>query len=144
MTDVDGVFAADIECHDLCIRNYLRKYSKALESNNSTTSAEPKRRSPKNTAIFECISKILLQLHTSVGFTLSHISEQLENVRNRDVKLVLDEMFGDKVSYVIPREASKPTLFYLSTVSVEDVINTLRARDEFVDCEDLRKQRGDC
>lgn len=131
LVDVKNVFAADIYCHVLCIKNYLRSYATAVArdskpSNDSMSSV-------KRDRISACIEEILPQLKSGMGFPLTYISKQLQNVRNRDVKMVLDDTFGDTISYVLPKEANKPTMFFLSSVSTEDVINTLRSKNEYVD-----------
>lgn len=51
-----------------------------------------------------------------------------------DVKLVLDDMFGDEIKYIEPKQVNMPTFFFLSSVSVEDVVNSLIHKNDITAC----------
>lgn len=43
LVNVEGVFTADLRCHEACIKNYIRNYTKAL-SKDSNVSTDSKQR----------------------------------------------------------------------------------------------------
>ena len=58
------------------------------------------------------------------------------------MKAILIDNFGEDLAFTYPRGKKKSQMFYLSRVQIEDVIETIRAKDPFEMC--AKKPRSDC
>ncbi len=159
--DETSVFGADLFCHKKCINAYCKTYDRSL--------SESKEPHPKVLIFEKVISDVSAKLVDGTGFTLTDIAAACNEVNrdsschftNRDVKLLLTNKFGDRITFMGSRQANKPTLFYLDNVSeadmaemiscsdpIKEVAKALREtilhqdfdlQDRFCDANDLRK-----
>ena len=117
LQDANAVFGADLYCHSLCIRNYIRKGEKATSESSSMPTGQQKYDIFKNfmkdlepglnsgrcynlTYISRCCNEVPSNAHTRFQYT------------NRDVKMYLIHMFGEDVSFFVPTSSKKPTIVF--------------------------------
>ena len=104
VNSVEAVFAADLYCHKQCILKYILNYQRSLE--------EPVEASPivapKRALFQEAVKQINPLLEKDYGFTVSEIASFMAslntgdddlNIRNRDVKQLLIEHYGDRIQF---------------------------------------------
>ena len=58
------------------------------------------------------------------------------------MKAILIDNFGEDLAFTYPRGKKKSQMFYLSRVQIEDVIETIRAKDTMEMC--AEKLRSEC
>ena len=63
-------------------------------------------------------------------------------ITTRTMKAILTDPLGDDLAFTNPREKKKSQIFYLSRVQIEDVTETIRAKDPIEMCP--KKIRSEC
>ena len=118
LQNANAVFGGDLYCHNVCIRNYIRKGEKQSSDHGSPSIGQQKLH------IFANVMKnIEPGLNSGRCYNLSYLSDccnqaakhDCQNVtafRNSDVKLYLINIYGDNVSFFIPPGSKAPTIFF--------------------------------
>ena len=118
LQDANAVFGADLYCHNVCIRNYIRKGEMQSSDLGSPSIGQQK------LYIFANVMKnIEPGLNSGRYYNVSYLSDccnqaaehDCQNVtafRNRYVKLYLINMYGDDVPFFIPPGSKAPTIFF--------------------------------
>ncbi|KAJ8668266.1 hypothetical protein QAD02_009929 [Eretmocerus hayati] len=115
----------DLKCryHKPCLRGYELKYQRALNPHQVSGPEQKNNESVESKDhIIKIIQSIESRLNLGETFSLSDIASLVEakfgdqnRVSNKKVKSCLIDYFGEKISFVYPREKNKPLLFYCTT-----------------------------
>lgn len=142
LQDEHSIFGADLFCHKLCIRNYLAKFDRAK--------AKPAGSQPitmKKKAWFKVMSEIETGLRNGDGYELSHVRDRINSelnkdikVNNREVKVLLTEHFGSEISFSMPKQVNRSQMFFCSSVTSEDLAETIRNTDPIRQCAETIRQ----
>ena len=131
LQDINSVFGADIYCHGPCMKHYLIKYEREL---NSTGTHLNKRLKEEAWAhVLKDIEDGLSQGH---GFELSKVRDDMNeficsngmegasghvggSVTNREVKILLINHFGDEIDFSTPKQANKSMMFFKRDIAAK-------------------------
>ena len=137
-----SVFGADLYCHNLCIKNYLLKYDRA-----KAKPVENQPMNPKESAWLSVMPEIETGLIQGDGYELSYVRDCINSklgsdicVNNREVKVLLTNYFGSKISFSKPKQVNKSQMFFSSTVKAENLAETIRSTDPIRQCAEMIRQ----
>ena len=129
LCEVDDVFAADIQYHDPCRKEYFNKYNakiedilKNLEKEDSIT-AEENSLKARFLALGLDLSKTSYSL-TSIRDRLNEGSTQV--VSNRAAKQLIIELYGDNVCFTYPGNKRASQMVLSTNSSPEVLVESLR------------------
>ncbi|KAG1654561.1 hypothetical protein GQR58_024934 [Nymphon striatum] len=142
LQDVNGVFGADLYCHKYCINRYIQLYGRRKSKNDKETPI-----SSKLQAWSKVIKDIDIGLNKGEGYELSHIRDSINkhldpdgSVRNKKVKVLLVNHFGDKIGFFQSKQVTKSAMCFSKSVSTEHLVNTIRATDPIRESAELIMQ----
>ena len=141
LEDESAVFGSDLYYHKFCLETYLQKYKRQSHQSDAKHRAPNKGKTiEENKAIFQNI------LGNGYGLTLSEIRDFVNKISeaplltNKEVKLYMVEIFGDRIQFSKPKERNQSLLVYSSTLTADQVADKLRALDSVRDAGQLIRQ----
>ncbi len=139
ITDADGVFTKDLLCHAKCIRNFLREYDNEKGKPESTPIQKPNIRLE---LLDRLVSDVEPDMNRGMAFTLTGLKARADcedvTFKTRDIKLHLQNYFGDKLEIVVPQAQNQSEMVYLNTVvSAKDMASKIRLMDPVKQCAEL-------
>ncbi len=139
LPDCESIFGADILYHADCLRGYIRAYEKALTQNEVQQS--PKRKIfidviALNDGVFQRGNGISLSLiRDECNLQLWNQKNVVSDFNNREVRMLLVDRYGDKMSFSNPKEANKSTIAFLQDCcSKEDMVDMLQSINPIKQC----------
>ena len=123
------LFAADVETHNTCMKEYLEKYNRRLEalSKHIQTREEQMVLDKVSIQVFESLDL------TTCGYPISSIRDLINeshdeaNMDNRKVKILLVKHFGDKICFTYPHDRKLSQMVFSNMFSCSTVVETLRS-----------------
>ena len=133
ISDLDSderMFSADIYYHQNCFAQYLQNYQLLKAPRESKT----KQGSTKWTVFLKYYGFIKDVLARGNGVSLSEIrdlikSEEEIDLQNREVKMFLEESFGNQIQFCDSDKKNQSSFVFSSSVDIKDEINVLRSID---------------
>lgn len=109
LEDESAVFGADLYYHKLCLEAYLQRFKKQSQQ------SDVKQRTPSKGQAIEDIKPLLQDiLDSGYGLTLNEIRDFANKesgeplLTNKEVKLYMMKIFGDKIQFSKPTERNHP------------------------------------
>lgn len=149
LKNLESLFAADIYYHKNCMRSYEKKYERVFNENlpKSTNELNDNFMLLRKNSISTVINKLIPRLKLGQAFTLTEVSNEVNKllppdilIKNVDIKNHLVAEFGEEIKYSVPGEANKPTLFFHSSVSLDEVVEMLRSKNVIKESAKIIKQ----
>ena len=131
---VEGVFAADIYCHKQCSLKYIVDYKRSLEEPSESSHIL----APKRDLFQKAMKQIDPLLENDYGFTISEITSLMVSlntgndkliIRNRDVKQMLIETYGDKIQFAQNPRRNVSEMVYSAKVHHENLVAKIKNLD---------------
>ena len=135
--DVNGMFGADLYCHNPCILKYFREHDLSLAA------SEQKEPNLKQRVWLEVVNEIELGFEAGKGYVLSAIRDRFNNLcpddkaHNREIKVLLLNHFQDKITFTSPSAANKSVLVFSRSCEKETLAETIRSVDPVQICAEM-------
>ncbi len=132
LEDTDAVFGADILYHSDCIRKYIRRYERSIDTGSSIEVS-------RKVEIFtELLNEVHADLYDGKAISLSTIRNKCNSIlenksydeslfSNREIKMLLLDHYGSDVCFSKPHEANKSTIVFLDSCSREDMVDQIQS-----------------
>ena len=135
LDDIMSVFAADVLYHSAYMSNYLMIYSRSTENCESFTN---------DTTIKSGFHKLPVELdYSQNGCELSELSQFMKfecdiegTIANKQVKALLIDHFGEKISFTYSRKHSTPQLVFFTKTSVKQTVKIIWASNSLLEVRD--------
>ena len=136
LQDETAVFGADLYCHKNCINNYLKRYEREV---NRATSLQP---SSEKLEVFDnLLTEIDVGLNSGMGYELSELrvrgNELIATSKafsNREVRILLENKYGDNMLFTSPDQRSKSAMFFLEKHRPKEMAELIRTTDSITKC----------
>ena len=140
LQDINSVFGADLYYHEHCMKQYIRLYDKKVKDESCESSTNDKQLVWQTMMV-----KIECDMKRGEGFELSLIRDSVNNklaecgsseqMNNREVKVLLEKHFGNRISFSYPQNANKSVMCFTSdTCSAETLAETIRNAEPVKEC----------
>ena len=123
-------------------KKYFRKYEKA-KSNKSVE----KTMTEKQLLWSNVIPDIENGLSEGAGYELSYVRDCMNKelgldskVTNKEIKILLVNHFGDKITFSRSNQATKSLMFFSKSVPIENIAETVRTSDPISQSADMIRQ----
>lgn len=123
------------------MNKYILKYERLKEK-----CCDDKSTNRKKEAWTNIISDIENGLANGNGYELSFVRDamkkqlQVDNVTNREVKILLTHHFTDQICFSQPKQLNKSELFFSKGVSTENMADKIRVTDPIKECAAIIRQ----
>ena len=142
LNTIQDVFASDVYCHKLCINNYLLKYKRSKSTDENSKNIK------KKCKIQKSLDTIISDINrTENGYSLSEIRERVNAllsvdflIKNRKVKQLLIEKYGNDICFTYPRDRTKSQIFYFRLTPSESFLETIRSKSIYKECANALKE----
>ena len=129
------VFAADIYCHRICIRDFTRDDNNDVSASDKPAKLVFLTDKTRQDVFLEVLPDIEKFIDSGYGLSLTEIREHLNkhdegvSFNNKQTRRLLKEHFGDRIQFCPSHRANESDLCFSSTITVEQIAQCLRIRN---------------